>query len=76
MTNLFAISESTATESTDNIGKYIDFSFSQMNPLIDKSSFLVCSTEKARVWSKASHCNFDADQHFLRIERKKEKKKD
>ena len=55
MSNLFAIAESTATESTDNIGKYIDFSFSQMNPLIDKSSLLGRSTEKTSVWSKAGH---------------------
>ena len=55
MTNWFAISDSTATESTDKIAGHIDFTFSKMNPLIDKSSFLRCSTEKTSVWSKAGH---------------------
>ena len=48
-----------------------------MNPLIDKSSFLGRSTEKTRVWSKASHCGLiDMDQHFLRIEKIKKDEKD
>ena len=57
MTNLLAITESTATEPMDKTGKDISFSCNQMNPLVDKSSFLGCSTEKTRVWSKAGHCS-------------------